>query len=285
MTGSPTPERDPARRPTRAATTAASGVSPREGAGARAADGLGMSAGTRGVTTVRPRRVWVGLAVALLGVALAGIGLATSTWPVVGGAVAALVVGGCLSWAGGVMHDASTGLNLREELHAARHDTTHPGVAAGAQTGSIAAHQEAARQGRVTQQVLNQAHQASTDAWMRPAGWTLLLIAAVLLVSQWELVAHTTTGRANSYRDTGVAIVLALTGLRLALTRGRHPVAAAVAGLSGLGLLLNGLLAGHDHLSLAVVETAAGAIALACAAGAALSAGTWPDPSAPSRTP
>jgi drug/metabolite transporter (DMT)-like permease len=215
--------------------------------------------------------VWGGLALALLGVAGAGIGLMSSSWLLVVAGGLVLAVGACLGWAGGVMHDATTGLSPRREFHAVRDGTTHPGVAAGAQTGSPAAHDEAARQSRLTQQVLDQAHQATPAGWTRPAGWTLLLVAAVLLVSQWEVVAHTATGRTNSYRDTALVVVLALTGLRLALTPKPHRVAAAVAGLAGLVLLLTGVLAGHDHTSLAVVEGTTGVLTLVCAAAAAFS--------------
>lgn len=227
---------------------------------------------------VRPRRVWGGLALALLGVALASVGLVSSLWLLVGGGVAVMVVGGFLSWAGGVMADATTGLNLRGELRAVRNGSTHPGVAAGDQAGSTAAHAEAARQNRVTQQVLDQAHRASATTWTQPAGWTLVLVAAVLLVAQWGLVAHTATGRTNSYRDTAVAIVLGLTGLRLALTPGHHNVAAGTIAVCGLGLFLNGLLADHDHMSLTILETAAGAVTLLCGVAAAVSPSTGRSP-------
>ena len=254
--------------------TPASSASPEEGAGSSPAHGTGSTSSTRRHTLVRPRLVWSGLALALLGVVVAGVGLMSSAWLLVGGAVLVLVIGACLSWAGGAMHDATTGLDLHDELRAVRDGTTHPGVRAGAQTGSTAAHEEAARQTRVTQQVLDQARHTSASDWTKPAGWTLLLVAAVLLVSQWELVAHSATGRSNSYLDTAVAIVLALVGLRQALTPGPHRITAALAGLSGLGLTLNGVLATHDHASLAVVETAGGLVALLCAAAATLSTRT-----------
>jgi drug/metabolite transporter (DMT)-like permease len=272
MTGSPDQERGTAMRFTRTPTpTRAPWVSSGDGAGHIGSEDVSPTSGTRRGTVVRPRRVWGGLALALLGVAGAGIGLMSSSWLLVIAGGLVLALGACLSWAGGVMHDATTRLDLRSELQAVRDGTTHPGVAAGAQTGSPAAHDEAARQSRVTQQVLDRALQATPAGWTRPAGWTLLLIAAVLLVSQWVVVAHTATGRSNSYRDTALAIVLAFTGLRLALTRGPHRVAAVLTGLAGLVVLLTGVLAGHDHTSLAVVEGTTGVLTLVCAAAAAFS--------------
>ena len=272
MTSPPTPERGPATPFTQTPIpTAAAGAANGRGPGGRTADGAGSASGSRRSAVVRPRRVWGGLVLALLGFAVACVGLVSSAWLLAAGGVVVVVVGGCVSWAGGIMHDATTGLHLRDELRAVRDGTAHPGVAAGAQTGSTEAHAEAARQTRVTQQVLDQAHQARATAWTRPAGWTLLLIAAVLLVSQWELVAHTVTGRTNSYRDTAVTTVLALAGLRLAFAPGRHHIAAGLTALAGLGLVLNGLLAGHDHTGLTVLEVTAGAVALVCAVAATVS--------------
>jgi hypothetical protein len=92
------------------------------------------------------------------------------------------------------------------------------------------------------------------------------------VTSQWELVAPTATGQHNSFRDTAAAILLGLSGLRLALVPGRHLIASAVAGLAGSGLVLTGILAAHDNVSLAAVETTTGAAAIICAVTAAVSA-------------
>ena len=97
------------------------------------------------------------------------------------------------------------------------------------------------------------------------AGWALLLVTLVLLWAQGTLVAQDPVGRTNSFRDTGVAIVSGLIGLRLAMVPGRHPVSAALAGLAGACLLLNGLVAQHHGTGLVVVETACGVLALLAA--------------------
>jgi peptidoglycan/LPS O-acetylase OafA/YrhL len=102
--------------------------------------------------------------------------------------------------------------------------------------------------------------------WSLAAGALLMLAVAVLTAAQWELVAPTTAGRDNSFRDTGLAILLGLAGLRMLTSRGgRHRVATAVALLAGLGLVLAALLTGHDRTGLAVVEAACGALAVLCA--------------------
>jgi hypothetical protein len=81
-------------------------------------------------------------------------------------------------------------------------------------------------------------------------------------MSQWELVAPTATGRSNSFRDTGFAILLGLGGLRLAVAPGLHPIAASITIFAGLGLVLGGVLAHHSGTGLATVEVASGCLAL-----------------------
>lgn len=101
--------------------------------------------------------------------------------------------------------------------------------------------------------------------WAPVAGWTLRQVAAVLRVSQWELVAHTTAGPANSFRETAAAILISLSGLRLALTPGRHLMAGAGAGTAGAGLVLTGVLAAHDHATVSALEATAGVVVVLAA--------------------
>jgi hypothetical protein len=97
------------------------------------------------------------------------------------------------------------------------------------------------------------------------AGWALLLVCLVLLWAQGTLVAQDPVGRTNSFRDTGVAILSGLVGLRLAMTPGRHPLSAALAAVAGGCLLLNGFFADHHGTGLIVVEIACGSLALLAA--------------------
>ena len=74
-----------------------------------------------------------------------------------------------------------------------------------------------------------------TVSWAPFAGGILLMVAAVLTASQWELVAGTTTGRSNSYRDGALSILVGLGGLHLLVAPGRHRITDAVVALAGSG--------------------------------------------------
>ena len=164
---------------------------------------------------VRPRWIWSGVALSLGGLVLIGAGLVLRSWPAAGGGVTLIVVGLGLSWAGGVLWDATSGISPADEVRAVRDGEVRQGVKPGTQVNPSAARAEARRASRVTR--VTHEPKASTSRstalrWAPVAGWMLLLAAAVLLVSQWELVGHTATGRRNSYRDTVAIIVFGLSG-------------------------------------------------------------------------
>lgn len=214
---------------------------------------------------VRPRWIWSGVALSLGGLVVIGAGLVLRSWPAAGGGVTLIVVGLGLSWAGGVLWDATSGISPADEVRAVRDGAVRPGVKPGTQVKPSAARAEARRASRVTR--VTHEPKASTSRstalrWAPVAGWMLLLTAAVLLVSQWELVGHTATGRRSSYRDTVAIIVFGLSGVRLAFTPGRHRITSAVAGLTGGGLVIASVLAAHDHVALAAVEAATGTTAI-----------------------
>lgn len=98
----------------------------------------------------------------------------------------------------------------------------------------------------------------------RISGWVLLLVTAVLIATQWELVSNDETGKSNSLRDTGLAILIGLAGLRLVAV-GRHPLATVIAAAAGIGLILGGFLAEHDRWGLAWVEVGCGVVAVVAA--------------------
>lgn len=213
---------------------------------------------------VRPRWVWAGLVLALIGASVLGLGVASLSWTLsVLGAVL-LLVGASGSLRGGVLYDAVPSFVLGKELHQVREGHIHEGVAPGDTVTSLPARKDAIESNQRTRELEAAAQHPRNVRWAPVAGWLLVLITAVLIMSQWELVAPTATGRSNSFRDTGLAILLGLGGLRLAVAPGRHPIAASITLLAGLSLVLGGVLANHSHTGLAIVEVASGCLAILC---------------------
>lgn len=139
-----------------------------------------------------------------------------------------------------------------------------------------------AREATRTTRALEASAGAPTDArFAQVAGWLLLLLAVAVTVLQANLVAHSPLGRWNSARDEGLAILMGLGGLRLALAvaPGRHPVAVGISLLAGAGLVVNGFLADHDVQGLAIFEVVFGCLAVLCALAA------WVSPMRGERVP
>lgn len=209
---------------------------------------------------VRPRWVWGGLAVALTGLFITAVGVVTLSWTLSVLGTALLMAGIAGGFRGGVQHDSVSSFDLTTELRQARDGAVHE-ASAGRSRPSEAARREATESNRVTREV--ECAAARTQVASAPlAGWVLLLSSVAILAAEWQMFAATQAGRNNDFRDTGLTVVLALTGLRLALSRGRHPVAVRVAALAGLCLILVGLLAGHDREAVAALEVVAGVVAI-----------------------
>ena len=220
---------------------------------------------------VRPRWVWGGLAGALSGAVVLSIGVVVLSVPLSLTGTVLLLLGAACSVRGGVLYDAVPGFSPRRELRQVRDGSVHPGVAAGDMVDTDRARRDAVASNHLTRDLERAAHHPERAQWAPVAGWTSMLITATLVVSQWNLVAHNATGASNSFRDTVWAILLGLCGLRVAVVPGRHRIAAAVILISGLGLVLGGTLAEHDHLGLQLVEVTCGCLAVACALAAYLS--------------
>jgi hypothetical protein len=204
------------------------------------------------------------LVLALLGASTLGFGVVTLSWPVSIAGTALLILGASGSLHGGVLYDAVPAFALRKELQQVHEGQIHKGVVPGASASTSRARDQALYASQTLRGFQFAAHRCEGVRWAPVAGWTLLVITSTFLMVQWEMVAPTTTGRSNSFRDTGLIILLGLSGLRVAVAAGRQVTAALIAGLSGLGLLLGGVLASHDHVALAIVEIATGGVAILC---------------------
>lgn len=211
----------------------------------------------------RPRWIWSGLLIAIVGTVVTGFGVddASWTWSLIGAGV--LLLGGGVAIAGGVMYDVHT-TAPQQELAAIRRGGISPGLAA----GSTRSTPRSRRHARDAERRLDALEQATTHAPRPypkgPAAIVMLVIAAILLVSQWELYPTEFPGQANANRSLGCAIILAMCGLRILLSQPEttHRISAGLAALAGLTLLLNGLLAAHDLTAAAGTECVCGALVL-----------------------
>lgn len=228
-------------------------------------------AGSRRAThshTVKPRWVWGGLGLAIAGIALIGVGLTVEPrrWIFVG--VLVFIVGAAVALRGGILFDVHRTSPVKAEVQQVLHGTHRPGTAPGQMVHDPNAQRDARAATQVTRKLEAGSRATPTPSWSPVTGWMLLLVTVVLAASQWELVAHDATGRSNSFRDTGLAILIGLAGLRFVVSSERHWVAGPIAIASGAALILGGWLAEHHSMGLAGVEIVCGALTIAAAVGA-----------------
>jgi hypothetical protein len=217
---------------------------------------------------VRPRLVWGGLGTALLGMAAIAVGRVLEVLPVTAVGLVALLAGAVAGVRGGVLYDAFRRSPARAELRGVASGGARAGVVPGDRVVSSDAARCAAAATRAARALEDERRAAPAPPLSPLAGWVLVLVTVVLVASQSQLVAHDATGRASSYRDTGLAILLGLAGLRLALGSGRHRLSSLVAAAAGLGLVAGGLWTGHHHPGLAAVEVACGTVSVLAALAA-----------------
>lgn len=201
---------------------------------------------------VRPRRVWSGLALGLLGVGL--FALWTATWrPAAGIAgVALMLLGAGVAWRGGILydtrgsHDPHGSPGASQELADLAHNRVHRGTAPGDMVIDPRLRAEAAATNRRTAALIR-ASEATPRPTFDTAAAALLLGAAIALVAIQGVYPHTTTGQSNGLRSLLLAVVIALSALRLLVGQrpGRAP--SAIAGLCGVVLIARALLVDHDR--------------------------------------
>lgn len=220
---------------------------------------------------VRPRRVWGGLLFALVGAGLVGLGVAALSRTLAAAGAGLVLAGAAVALRGGVLYDGVTALSLRAEMRGVVAGGAHRGSRAG-QMVEDARLRAAAQAATERSEAVLAAAQAARPPVLAPvAGWSLVVAVVVVVSSQWDWVARTSTGHATSSRDTVLLVVLALCGLRIGIGRGSHRISALVAGLAGAGLLLAGVFGAHDRAAAAAVELGCGSLGVLAALAALMS--------------
>ena len=114
---------------------------------------------------VRPRWVWGGLLVALIGAGVLGLGIAllSGTLSVIGAIL--LLVGAVLSLHGGVLSDAVPGFALAKELRQVRDGEVHQDVVPGETVTTPQARRDAIESNQLTHELEAAAHHPQNLRW------------------------------------------------------------------------------------------------------------------------
>lgn len=207
---------------------------------------------------VRPRWVWTGLALALLGACLLAYWIAT--WRLsacVAGAVL-LVLGGAIGVRGGILYDTHGARSVTGDVGDVEKNRVHRGTAPGDMITDPRLRQEARETARMTDALLHAAEESPRPAFDK-LGAGLMLVAAVFLLFAQAMYPHTHTGQDNALRSLLLAAVTALAALRILLGQRPGLAPSGIAGLVGLALILLAVLTNHDRASTVIVEITAGA--------------------------
>lgn len=194
---------------------------------------------------VRPRYVWGGLAVGVLGMVIIGFGDGLSSWPIAIVGIVLLVVGGLVGWRGGALYDARSGFSLESEMKDVKEGNVHGGTKAGDEVHGALAHRESAEADRTRQLTTSATLQAQRPG-LSVLGAILLVGGAAFVLATQGMYPHTHTGQGNGLRDLALAVLGGLVGLLVLLSPRRHPIGAAIALICAVGLVLQAWLAPHD---------------------------------------
>ena len=205
--------------------------------------------------TVRPRWVWSGVGLAVLGAVVIGVGVAVSSWTVAIVGIVVLAVGALVGWRGGALYDATGAFALDEEMHDVKEGNEREGTKPGDQVRDPEAHRESRRADR-TRRLTTARTMRAPRPGLSTLGAILLLLGAAFVLATQGAYPHSHTGQINAERDLGMAVVTGLVGLLVLLSSRRHPVGAVLALLCAVGMAVQAWLAPHDGTTTIGFETA-----------------------------
>ena len=207
---------------------------------------------------VRPRWVWGGLGVLLVGAALLALWIATWWAPAGIAGAAAFTLGAGAAAYGGILYDTHGGRAATQEIDDVRTKHQHRGTAPGDMVRDERLRDEARATTRMTEALIREAEHAPRPAFDTLAA-ALLLASAVCLVLMQGFYPHSHTGQDNALRSLLLAVVIAWCALRLLLAQrpGRAP--SLIAALCGVALILFATLTDHDRDATVALEIVVGA--------------------------
>lgn len=217
---------------------------------------------------VRPRGVWAGTAVAVVGAVVLGVAVGITSWVVAGAGLVLLLAGTVVGYANGGLYDVHTRSETRTEIEQVIHDETRRGVAPGDEIESAEVHRRAREVDSDVRRRLEEAHRAPRPPMAGLGAAMLLLVAVFLVAAQWGLYPQGVEPQESATRSLGVAVVVACCALRVLVVPGRHRVTAGVTLAAGGVLLVSGLMLGPG--SAAVVGAEVGSGVLVVLAGLAI---------------
>ena len=211
---------------------------------------------------VHPRGVWGGLALALLGAALIGLGVALESWPWAIVGIVVLLAGAGLGLRGGVLYDVHR-QHPGQEVEQVVHGDAHRGVAPGEMVHDPRVQRTSREMDEQREALIRRSQEAPRPPMAQLGAIVVLLVCVFLLVAQWEVYPPGKTPQTNALWSLGFAILAGLAAMRILLGQpGRHLAAALLILLCGVGLVLRAFLADHVIDATAIDEGVSGALVL-----------------------
>jgi len=231
--------------------------------------------GRRSRHTVRPRAVWVALALAVSGTATLGLAVATTSWWLTAVGLVVLAGGVALGWWGGALYDVHTGSASRD-LEQVQRGEIHEGVAPGDMIRDPGVRAHAAAVERKRRRVLQRDQSAPRPPLAALGAISAMVVAVVVAVTEWSLNTPGRTGHGSGMWALALCAVTFLSAMRVLGPPGRRPIAGSA--MLGAGVVLGlGALSTNQSDAATSVYVIGGAAVSICALTCLLS----PSPDAP----